>query len=394
MVLERSRMLAFKRDFVGLDKFLLLLVGMQLCIGLVANWSTSFAGVGGNAAFGALWHAAYIVVGLVGAVVVWLLVPLRSLRNRSMEIIVVVFLLMIAVHVPFLSAGITKGAQRWVEIGGVTLQPVELVKPALMLYVCACCASLGNRVENYRSLLPLLLIFLLIVLALYSQPDFGSIVMLSLMIITLLFVAGANLKHFAVLLGAVLLVILLVLVVDLISGTDYRLGRLLGFQFAFGDLDKVSYQQQSSLMAFGRGGLFGVGLGMSLEKWSYLPEAGTDFIIAVIAEETGLLGFLVVITFYAVLCARAFAIASGARARGDVFAALLAFGIGFLLSVQVFVNIGVAVALLPVKGLTLPLLSRGGSSMVAWLLTMMLLLMIAQDNRLAQSAARPPEAAT
>jgi len=278
------------------------------------------------------------------------------------------------------------GARRWIPLGGFNLQPSEVMKVAGVLYA----ASFTVRKQDYmhhfgRGVLPMAAAIALIGALLLRQPDFGAFAVIAVVCMGILFLGGANARLFAAL-GTTLTVTLVVMILT----ADYRIRRVLGFIDVWeGDKPlKETYQLSHSLIAFGRGEWFGVGLGRSVEKLHYLPEAHTDFIFAVIAEELGFVAVLTVIVMFYWLVKRAFEIGRQAIALERTFAGLVAQGIGVWIGVQSFFNMGVATGILPTKGLTLPFISYGGSALLSAIVAMGLLLRVDRENRVLMRGGR------
>src|SRR5882672_4867017 len=278
------------------------------------------------------------------------------------------------------------GARRWIPLGGFNLQPSEVMKVAGVLYA----ASFTVRKQDYmhhfgRGVLPMAAAIALIGALLLRQPDFGAFAVIAVVCMGILFLGGANARLFAAL-GTTLTVTLVVMILT----ADYRIRRVLGFIDVWeGDKPlKETYQLSHSLSAFGRGEWFGVGLGRSVEKLHYLPEAHTDFIFAVIAEELGFAAVLTVIVLFYWLVKRAFEIGRQAIALERTFAGLVAQGIGLWIGVQSFLNMGVATGILPTKGLTLPFISYGGSALLSAIVAMGLLLRGDRENRVLMRGGR------
>jgi len=278
------------------------------------------------------------------------------------------------------------GARRWIPLGGFNLQPSEVMKVAGVLYA----ASFTVRKQDYmhhfgRGVLPMAAAIALIGALLLRQPDFGAFAVIAVVCMGILFLGGANARLFAAL-GTTLTVTLVVMILT----ADYRIRRVLGFIDVWeGDKPlKETYQLSHSLIAFGRGEWFGVGLGRSVEKLHYLPEAHTDFIFAVIAEELGFVAVLTVIVMFYWLIKRAFEIGRQAIALERTFAGLVAQGIGVWIGVQSFFNMGVATGILPTKGLTLPFISYGGSALLSAIVAMGLLLRVDRENRVLMRGGR------
>jgi cell division protein FtsW len=278
------------------------------------------------------------------------------------------------------------GARRWIPLGGFNLQPSEVMKVAGVLYA----ASFTVRKQDYmhhfgKGVLPMAGVIAVIGALLLRQPDFGAFAVIAVICMGILFLGGANARLFAAL-GGTLVITLVVMILT----ADYRVRRVLGFIDVWeGDKPlKETYQLSHSLIAFGRGEWLGVGLGRSVEKLHYLPEAHTDFIFAVIAEELGFIAVLVVIVLFYWLVKRAFEIGRQSIALERTFAGLVAQGIGLWIGVQSFFNMGVATGILPTKGLTLPFISYGGSALLSTIFAMGLLLRVDRENRVLMRGGR------
>ncbi|MCY4324680.1 MAG: putative peptidoglycan glycosyltransferase FtsW [Betaproteobacteria bacterium] len=383
MRLDGLRVQAVRPDAAGLDFWLLALVGALAGCGLMAIFSATITRSDGgivNPFF--IRQFVYALCGCAAGFLLWRFVSLRVLRDRSLIPALAALVALAAAAIDGIGIAVN-GAHRWLAIGPVTVQPIEFAKPVLIIYFCAYCAANRDSLASFRQLLPILAVFALACLALLAQPDLGSAVLLGAVLVVILFLAGARLAHFALLFGTGL-----VLVAVAVLAAPYRMRRLLAFVDPFSDAQGGGYQQVQSLIAFGSGGVTGKGLGLSVGKWSHLPEAHTDFIASVLAEELGLLGIAALLMLFAMVMHIGFIAAPLGAGSGDFFSALLARAIAVLLVLQVFINLGGNLSLLPVKGLTLPLLSFGGSSLVAWLLTLTLLLMIRRENFLYQSTHR------
>lgn len=362
-------------DTEGMDRWLLLATGALLVIGTIAIYSATVTSGGGDLGlYYLLRHLLHIIIGLALAAAVWLLLPLRLLRKKAFVLTLMSIATLLLVHLPILGIE-SKGAARWLNFGVINVQPVEYTKLIILVFVCSYCASHREALATWRGTFPPLIVIALADLCLLLQPDFGSSVILTVLALTALFLAGASLWLFCA--AAVVLIPSVVLLVVLFP---YRMSRLMSFLDPFQDPYGGGYHQTHALMAFGKGGWFGGGLGQSVEKWSHLPEAHTDFIIAVLAEETGIIGVMVVLSLYALILHRSFVIAANAERLGNFFVGLLARVIGLMMMVQMAINIAGNLAIGPVKGLTLPLVSYGGSSLVTWLVTLALLQVLAHSN--------------
>ncbi|HSB97628.1 MAG TPA: putative lipid II flippase FtsW [Spongiibacteraceae bacterium] len=267
---------------------------------------------------------------------------------------------------------VVNGARRWLALGPLTLQVSELVKLFVIIYLAGYLIRRHEEVRNRWSgfIKPMAVVFM-VTLLLMLEPDFGATVVTAGTAFGLVFLAGVKLSQFLLVILSCASAFAL-----LIFTSPYRKARLVGFTDPWADQFNSGYQLTQSLIAFGRGEWFGVGLGNSVQKLSYLPEAHTDFVFAIWAEEFGLFGALVVLVLFTILIGSIFRIGRRAEAAGNFFSAFVAYGIALLLSMQVFINIGVNTGLLPTKGLTLPFLSYGGSSLIVCLISVALILRI------------------
>lgn len=354
----------------------LVLTGLALiCIGLVMVASTSVA-VAEKYAVGQ-WHffsrhVAFVVLGLaLAAAVQWL--PMRALQRLDRLCLLAALVLLGAVLVPGLGVTVN-GATRWLNLGVFRFQAVEAVKLLMIVYVAG---YLARRPELHEAsvidtLKPLLIGGVLAVLLL-KQPDMGSAVVLMAILAGMVWLAGAAWRSLA------LLGMASIPLVTFAAMEPYRLERLTSFGDPFADPFDAGFQLVQALIAIGRGELTGVGLGSSVQKLFYLPEAHTDFIFAILAEELGLIGIAAVVLLFAMLVLRIFQIGVRAYAGGALFAAFVSFGVGLWIGLQALVSMGVNLGVLPTKGLTLPLVSSGGSSMLMMLLALGLVVRIARE---------------
>ena len=301
-------------------------------------------------------------------------IPLRFWEEMSFVLLLLCFLLLIAVLVPGVGH-VVNGSKRWIHFGFISLQVSEIVKLMAILYLSGFLQRHLNEVQTqFSGFIKPLIFFGLMGVLLLCEPDFGATSVIAMTLLTLLFVAGARLLPFLVILISVFSGMALLAIT-----TPYRLQRLTTFINPWLHAYSSGYQLTQSLIAFGRGGLFGVGLGNSVQKLFYLPEAHTDFIFAVIGEELGFFGELCLIALFAVLIARIISLGQRALKQEQLFAGFAAWGIGLWWSFQVFINIGVNIGLLPTKGLTLPLISYGGSSLWVSCATIGIMLRIAYE---------------
>jgi len=276
------------------------------------------------------------------------------------------------------------GSRRWLSLVVVNLQPSELMKLAVVLYAASYAvrkaafqhAQQPLKQTLLRGFLPLFVVTVFASALLLLEPDFGAFVVIVAIAFGILFLGGLDWRLFACLVFLLPIGLSAILV-----AAPYRLQRLIAFLDPWSDPFGKGYQLSHSLIAFGRGEWFGVGLGASVEKLLYLPEAHTDFLLAVIAEELGFVGVALVIGLFAWLLIRAYGIGRQAARLERPFAALVAHGIGLWIGVQTFINVGVNMGVLPTKGLTLPLLSFGGSGIVANCVALAVLLRVDYENR-------------
>jgi cell division protein FtsW len=350
-------------------------------MGLVMVYSASIATAesaryaGHNPAWFLIRHAAFLGLALVAALVVFLF-PARFWQQAAPWLFLGAVALLVVVLVPGLGREVN-GARRWIPLPFFSLQPSELAKLGVVLYAADYTVRKHAVLKSFRrGLLPMLAVMLLVSWLLLREPDFGALVVIAVTTFGILFLGGMNGRHFFALVA-----MLAVGFVLLIASSPYRMQRIFGYMDPWSDPYGRGYQLSHALIAFGRGEWLGVGLGASIEKLHYLPEAHTDFLLAVIAEELGFAGVLLVVALFAWIAARAFTIARQAVQRERHFAALVAQGIGIWIGFQSFINMGVNMGLLPTKGLTLPLMSYGGSGLVVNFVALAILLRIDWENR-------------
>lgn len=366
------------------DRLLILAIGLLLGIGIVMMGSASLA-IGEEEADQATYFLVRQLLFLLPAglaLTAALLMPLDRLRQWAPVILLGSIFLLVLVLLPGVGKEIN-GATRWLPVGIINLQVSEVARVGFIVYLAAHLVRQGEKgaLSVGALVAPAVLITMAGVLLL-AQPDFGALVVLAVTLGSLLFVAGVSLGVF-LLLAIVVVALGSVLVVS----APYRLERLTAFRDPWADPFDTGFQLSQSLIAVGRGEWLGVGLGNSVQKLFYLPEAHTDFLFAVLAEEFGLLGMLVVIGLYAFLVVRICAIGSASFQAERPFGGLLAYGVAVSLGFQAFVNMGVNLGLLPTKGLTLPLMSYGGSSLVMTAAALGLVLRVDYERRVSQRAA-------
>jgi len=303
-------------------------------------------------------------------------IPMRLWQKYSLYPFLIGMTLLILVLIPGIGNEVN-GSRRWLPLFVVNLQPSEFMKLFIAMYVANYTIKRAAYLDHFRrGFLPIFMVMAMLGFLLLQQPDFGAFVVITIIVMAILFLGGMNLKLFGGIIG-----VLLVSALALIWLSPYRLQRVISTLKPFDDEFGKGYQLSHSLMAFGRGGWEGVGLGGSVEKLYYLPEAHTDFLLAVIAEELGFIGVMVVVILFAWLVIRAFVIGRQAATRERFFSALVAQGIGVWIGIQAFINMGVNMGILPTKGLTLPLMSFGGSGIVANCIALAILLRIDWENR-------------
>jgi len=363
------------------DQGLIWVSVLMIGIGLVMVYSASIAIAEGarftsnNAAYFLVRHTLAVAIGAAGAVCVFQ-VPMRLWQQAAPYLFLAGAALLVAVLVPGIGHEVN-GSRRWLSLGVMNLQPSELMKLFAVLYAADYTVRKAAWMHSLKKgFAPMLAVMLFTGALLLREPDFGAFAVIACISMGVLFLGGMNWKLFV---G--LLVLLVIGFVVVILTSPYRMQRILGFMDPWADPFGKGYQLSHALIAFGRGEWLGVGLGASVEKLFYLPEAHTDFLLAVIGEELGFAGVTAVILLFAWLTARAFSIGAQAARMERYFPALVAQGIGIWLGAQALINMGVNMGLLPTKGLTLPLLSFGGSGLLANCCALALLLRIDFESR-------------
>lgn len=362
------------------DKYLLFAVSGLIALGLLMVASTSI--VIAEHQFNEPFHfllrqLLYLGLG-IGIGIFVFKISLETWQKSGMLLLTVslVFLSLVLVH------GIGRqvnGSMRWLGIGPFGLQVSEFAKVAVIIYLASYLVRHLPEVQNkVRGFLKPLFLLGLVALLLLREPDFGASTVIIVTALGMLFLAGVRVWQFAVLFAAVCAALAM-----LAMASPYRIARLTSFLNPWAMPFDSGYQLIQSLIAFGRGGWFGVGLGDSVQKLFYLPEAHTDFLFAVLTEELGFVGAMVVIILFAIVVVRALQIGRKAYLEGWNFAAFLAYGFGIEVALQVMINIGVNTGVLPTKGLTLPFMSYGGSSLLMMCVMVAILLRIDYDLRLA-----------
>ncbi len=352
-----------------------------LMLGLVMVYSASISlaetarFTHGNSAYFLTRHALFLGVGIVAGMLVFQ-IPMHLWQRAAPWLFGAGVVLLALVLVPGLGREVN-GARRWLSLGVANLQPSELAKLFAVLYAADYTVRKTALMHSFkRGLLPMLAVMLVVGWLLLREPDFGAFVVITAIAMAILFLGGMNGRWFA---G--LLVMLAIGFAGLVLASPYRMQRIFGFMDPWSDAFGKGYQLSHALIAFGRGEWLGVGLGASVEKLLYLPEAHTDFLLAVIGEELGFAGVAFVIALFAWLVVRAFAIGRQAVTLERPYSALVAQGIAVWLGVQTLINMGVNMGVLPTKGLTLPLMSFGGSGILANCVALAILLRIDWESR-------------
>ncbi len=372
---------AASENAAGFDWWLLLSAGALLYIGMmmITSASTQVGEVKlDNPFYYFSRHAVFMVLGLVAAVIVSR-VKISWWFDSGWFLLFTSLALLIAVLVVGREVN---GSTRWIRLGPVNIQPSEIAKIFLIGYLAGYLVRRQDEVRDswWGFFKPIAVMFIAAILLLI-EPDFGATVVIVAASLGMIFLSGAKLGKFLV-----LILVCLALGTLLIIWKPYRLKRLIAYTDPWADQFDTGYQLTQSLIAFGRGEWTGLGLGQSIQKLMFLPEAHTDFVYAIIAEEFGFIGAASVVVLFSVLVFRGMRIGVNAEKAGQLYSALFAYGISLLIGIQAFINIGVNTGLLPTKGLTLPLVSYGGSSLVMSCIAIGILYRIDKESRWAKAA--------
>ena len=381
------------RNTIKVDS-VLLVASLALLFGgliILASASISMAdnAVGDPFYYVSRQAVAAVIGGIAGFVC--LFVPMSFWRSTGPLMLLIAFSLLVLVLVPGL--GYTaNGSTRWIRLGFINLQASEVARLCMMIYLAGYLVRHNKTLQEQLSgfVNPMIVLFIACCLLL-AEPDFGAAIVLVATAFSMMFVAGARLRDFFI-----FLILAVVGAAMLAITRQYRLERLTGFLDPWADPYDKGFQLTQSLIAIGRGEWFGVGLGDSVQKLFYLPDAHTDFVFAVYAEEFGLLGSFLLVLLFAVMIWRIFKVGIRAAGLDRFFEAYLAVGIGTWLGLQAFINIGVNMGLLPTKGLTLPLVSYGRSSMIVTMVSLGILFRIHHELETGSRAAhsRRPRSGT
>lgn len=365
---------AFTRwdPWIGATVAALMLFGLLM----VYSASVSLGEKMGNSLHYLLRHGANLAAGAV-VLLVAMRVNLKVWERMGPILMISGLVLLVLVLIPGVGT-VVNGSSRWLRLGIANVQPSEFIKLFMLVYVAGYLVRKQDELQNFtQGILIISVVLALVGGLLLQEPDFGSLVVITFTVFTMLFLAGVRFWHFLATLGAGIGGM-----VALTIASPYRMDRVTGFLDPWVDPFNTGFQLVQALIAFGRGEWFGVGLGASVQKLFYLPAAHTDFLLAIIAEELGVVGVLAVIALFAIFVARAFMIAKQAERAGALYGARLAQGIGLLLGMQAMVNMGVNMGVLPTKGLTLPFMSYGGSSILVCCALAGILLRIERDSRM------------
>ena len=368
---------------LGFDQALVWVVLGLMLLGMVMVYSATVA-LPDNPKFGRyspthflLRHALSMAIAFVAALAV-MQIPIALWEKYAPWVFVAALVLLVLVLIPAIGKGVN-GARRWIPLGMMNFQPSELAKLGIALYAASYMVRKMDTRENFwKAVTPMVIALGFIGMLLLAEPDMGAFMVIAAIALGILFLGGVNGRMFAlvvaVLVGAFVLMIVL---------SPWRAERIFAYLDPWNPLyvQGRAYQLTHSLIAFGRGEIFGQGLGSSVEKLHYLPEAHTDFLLAVVGEELGFVGVFVVVAAFFWLTRRIFHIGRQAVALDRVFAGLLAQGIGIWMGGQAFINMGVNLGVLPTKGLTLPLMSYGGSAILMNLISLAIVLRIDIENR-------------
>lgn len=363
------------------DRWLLIVIATLLAFGLLMVASTSI--VISEHQYGQPFHfffhqLFYLVLGIAAGIIV-VQIKTSYWQQVSLALLVLSIGLLFLVLLPGIGRQVN-GSMRWLGFGPFGLQVSEFVKLTMIVYLAGYLLRQEKQVQNQiRGFLKPLMVLAVITFLLLREPDFGAATVILVTSLGMLFLAGVRIWQFIILLTGVAIVL-----GTLAISSPYRLARLTTFLNPWANQFDSGYQLTQSLIAFGRGGWVGVGLGESIQKLFYLPEAHTDFLFAVLTEELGLIGGLFMILLFSLLVWRALYIGYRCFNSGQRFSAYLAYGIGLNIALQVMINIGVNTGVLPTKGLTLPLMSYGGSSLLITCIMLALLLRIDYEYRLIQ----------
>ncbi len=364
---------------VGVDFWLMVSASCLIAIGIIMVASSSFAiaeKYNHDAFYYLKRHVVFIFIGMVLSTVI-LAMKMDWMQKLSRVLIVFAIILLILVLVPGIGVKIN-GAQRWINFGFTRFQVVEAVKLAMIVYLAGYIVRHKQGVQNkFFGVIKPLLIAVMLAALLLLQPDFGSAVLLLVITLFMVYIAGARYRDLTIL-GVISTSSMALIAI----AEPYRVQRLISFQNPWADPFDGGFQLVQALIAIGSGKFSGNGIGGSVQKLFYLPEAHTDFIFSVYAEEMGFIGVLFLIAIYLIFIMRIFAISKEAFNNGKEFASFACSGIAVWIALQAFLSMGVNLGLLPTKGLTLPFISSGGSAILMNLLSLAIVMRVSYENRM------------
>ena len=382
VALQATKNVPQNTNAAGVDSTLLGVFITLMLLGLVMVFSSTIAmGDQELSTHTAKFWKQLVHMGLGLSLAVFVaLVPVWVWQKLSIPLLGLSMLLLVVLL--FIGAEVN-GSKRWIVIAGFRLQPAEIAKLAMVMYAASYLTRKQGEIQKFsKGIVNLGVVLALIAGLLLLQPDFGSFVVITATIGLMMFLGGIRITHTMLCLSVVGVAMFF-----MITTSEYRMKRWMAFLDPWSDPYGSGFQLTQALIAIGRGEIFGVGLGASIQKLYYLPHAHNDFILAVIGEELGLIGIVLVIALYALLLHRALVISRAAELIGRIYAARLAQGIGFLLVFQAMINIGVNLGALPTKGLTLPFISYGGSSMLVCCVAIGLLFGVDRQTRIREQNA-------
>lgn len=366
-----------RADASHLDRFFLSLLVALIVIGFIAMTSASIefaARQYGDAFFFAKRYGFYLTLASLLGLMTYQ-VPMDTWRKYSWLLLLGGFVALALVLIPGIGREVN-GSRRWLAFGPLTLQASEFVKLSVVLYLAGYLVRRHEEVKSkFAGFVKPMAVVAMVTLLLMMEPDFGATVVTVGTALAMLFLAGVKLVQFLAVIGASVAVLAATVMVS-----PYRMKRLTAFTDPWADQFNSGYQLTQSLIAFGRGEWSGTGLGNSVQKLFYLPEAHTDFVFAIWAEEFGFIGAMFVLVLFGCFIARILRIGRDAELKGLPFNGFVAYGIAIMLAAQVFINIGVNTGLLPTKGLTLPFMSYGGSSLLVCVIMAAMVARISQEN--------------
>jgi cell division protein FtsW len=380
---EYGRTRTTPAHILGFDQALLWVTVALLAFGVVMVYSASIA-MPDNPRFSRYTHTHFLMRHLLSLVLAFVAalvafqIPMQTWEKFAPWLFVVSLVLLILVLIPFIGKTVY-GARRWISLGFMNFQPSELAKFAVLLYAADYMVrKMDVKEKFFRAVLPMAVAVAVVGLLLLAEPDMGAFMVIAVIAMGILFLGGVNARMFFLI--AAVMVIAFGLMVAL---SDWRRERIFAYLDPWSEKHALGkgYQLSHSLIAIGRGEIFGVGLGGSIEKLHWLPEAHTDFLLAVIGEEFGLVGVLTVVALFLWMTRRIMHIGRQAIALERLFAGLVAQGVGIWMGFQAFINMGVNLGALPTKGLTLPLMSYGGSAILMNLVALAVVLRVDYENK-------------